>query len=132
MAALVASLEPDLRFLALLVPMVNIGHALYEGPTSWTIRGHLMRAGLDRSLVERHAHLSSPLRAVPAGDVAERTVIIGGAFDRIVRLTDLAALREAWPGSELVTMPQAHFGYGMIPRAVEWLSARGLLAVDGR
>lgn len=131
-AALAASLEPDLRFLALLVPMVNIGHALYEGPTSWTIRRHLMRAGLDRTVVERHAHLSSPLRAVPAGEVAERTVIIGGAFDRIVRLKDLAALREAWPGSDLVTMPQAHFGYGMIPRAVEWLGARGLLAVEER
>lgn len=129
-ATLVASLEPDLRFLALLAPMVNIGHALYEGPTSWTIRGHLMRAGLDRALVERHAHLSSPLRAPPAGDVVERTVIIAGAFDRIVRLADLEALRASWPGSELLTVPQAHFGYGMIPQAVAWLSARGLLAQD--
>ena len=127
-AALLASLEPDLRFLALLAPLVNIGHALYEGPTSWTIRGQLVRAGLERALVDRHAHLSSPLRALPAGDVAERTVIIGGAFDRIVRSTDLAALRETWPGSELITVPQAHFGYGMIPQAVAWLSARGLLA----
>ena len=127
-AAILASLEPDLRFLALLAPMVNVGHALYEGPTSWAIRRDLRRAGLERTLVDRHGHLSSPLQAVPAGDVAERTVIIGGAFDRIVRLTDLATLHEAWPGSELVTVPQAHFGYGMIPQAVAWLSARGLLA----
>jgi pimeloyl-ACP methyl ester carboxylesterase len=127
-AAILASLEPDLRFLALLAPMVNIGHALYEGPTSWSIRGHLMRAGLDRTFVDRHAHLSSPMQAPPAGDVAKRTVIIGGAFDRIVRLVDLEALRESWPGSELLTVPQAHFGYGMIPRAVAWLSAHGLLA----
>ncbi len=126
--ALLASLEPDLRFLALLAPMVNIGHALYEGPTSWTIRGHLTRAGLDRALLDRHAHLSSPLRALPAGDVAKRTIIIGGAFDRIVRLSDLAALRDAWPGSELITVPQAHFGYGMLPEAFAWLKARGLLA----
>src|SRR5678809_962242 len=68
------------------------------------------------------AHLSSPLRAPPAGPVAARTVIIGGAFDRIVRLVDLEALRESWPGSELLTVPQAHFGYGMIPQAVAWLS----------
>lgn len=129
-AALLASLEPDLRFLALLAPMVNIGHALYEGPTSWALRGHLARAGLDRALVDRHAHLSSPLRGLPAGDVAERTVIIGGALDRIVRLSDLAVLREAWPGSELVTVPHAHFGYGMIPLALEWLETRGLLVRD--
>ncbi|HEX5175981.1 MAG TPA: alpha/beta hydrolase family protein [Chthoniobacteraceae bacterium] len=127
-AALLGSREPDLRFLALLAPMVNISHALYEGPTSWTIRGHLLRAGLDRTLIERHAHLSSPLRARPAGDVAQRTVIIGGAFDRIVRLVDLEALSESWPGAELLTLPQAHFGYGMIPQAMAWLSARGLLA----
>ncbi|MGH8094255.1 MAG: alpha/beta fold hydrolase [Chthoniobacterales bacterium] len=127
-AALLASLEPDLRFLALLAPMVNIGHALYEGPTSWAIRGHLARAGLERPLLDRHAHLSSPYFAPPAGDAGQRTVIIGGAFDRIVRSSDLDALRAAWPGSELVMLPQAHFGYGMIPRAIEWLGRRGLLA----
>ncbi len=126
-AALVASLEPDLRFLALLAPLVNIGHALYEGPTSWTIRGQLARAGLERTLIDRHAHLSSPLRAPPAGNGAERTVIIGGTFDRIVPLVDLIALREAWPGSELVTVPQAHYGHRMIPRAMAWLRERHLL-----
>jgi pimeloyl-ACP methyl ester carboxylesterase len=125
--ALVASLEPDLRFLALLAPMVNIAYALFEGPTSWAIRGPLVRAGLDRSLVERHAHLSSPLQARPAGDLAERTIIIGGIHDRIVRRTDLEALRESWPGSELLMVAQAHFGYGMIPQALSVLGARGLL-----
>lgn len=124
-ATLLASLEPNLRFLALLAPMVNAAHALYEGPTSWAIRGQLMQAGLDRALLDRHAHLSSPMQAPPAGDVVERTVIVGGAFDRIVRLADLAALREAWAFSELITVPQAHFGYGMIPKAVAWLGARG-------
>ena len=132
LGALVASLEPGLRFLALLAPMVNAGHALYEGPSSWTIWRQLERAGLERSLLDRHAHLSSPLRALPAGDAAERTLIFGGTFDRIVRLTDLVALRDAWPGSELVTVPQAHFGYGMIPRAFAWLRKRGLLAADRR
>jgi pimeloyl-ACP methyl ester carboxylesterase len=127
--ALVASLEPDLRFLALLAPMVNIVHALYEGPTSWAIRGALARAGLDRSLVERHAHLSSPLQARPAGDLADRTIIIGGTHDRIIRLADLEALRENWPGSEFLTVAQAHFGYGMIPQALARLIARGLLDV---
>ncbi len=106
--------------------MVNIGYALYEGPTSWTIRGQ-PPGPLDRALIDRRAHLSSPLCAPPAGSVAERTLIIGGAYDRIVRLADLKALRDAWPGSELITVPQAHFGYGMIPRAFTWLRERGLL-----
>ena len=127
LAALLASLEPDLHFLALLAPLVNLGHALYEGPTSWTIRNQLARAGLDRALVDSHAHLSSPLCASPAGRIAERTVIVAGLFDHIVRLADLAVLHERWPGSELLTVPQAHFGYAMIPQAVTWLCARGLL-----
>jgi hypothetical protein len=80
-------------------------------------------------LIERHAHLSSPLRAPVTGDLAKRTLIVGGMFDRIVRLTDLAALREAWPGSELISVPQAHFGYGMIPRAMDWLRERALLSI---
>jgi hypothetical protein len=116
-----------LHFLALLAPLVNLGHALYEGPTSWTIRNQLARAGLDRALVDSHAHLSSPLCASPAGRIAERTVIVAGLFDHIVRLADLAVLHERWPGSELLTVPQAHFGYAMIPQAVTWLCARGLL-----
>ena len=128
--ALAASLEPQLRFVALLAPMVNIRHALYEGPTSWTIRRQLARAGLTPDLVARHAHLSSPLGSAPAIEVTRRTLIIGGEFDRIVRLKDLGALQEAWPGSELLTLRQAHFGYGMIPRAMAWLRERELFAVD--
>jgi pimeloyl-ACP methyl ester carboxylesterase len=126
-AALLAALEPDLRFLVLLAPIVNVGYALYEGPTSWTLRGQLVRAGLERAMVDRHAHLSSPLEASPAGNAAERTLIVGGAFDRIVPMVDLVALRDAWPGSELVALPQAHFGYSMIPRAMAWLRERDLL-----
>ncbi len=127
-AAVLATLEPELRFVALLAPMVNVVHAVFEGPTSWAVRGHLQRVGLSRALVERHAHLSSPLHAPPGADVAGRTLIVGGTLDRIVRLTDLAALRDAWPGSELLTMSQAHFGYGMVPQALAWLKGRGLLA----
>lgn len=131
-ASLVASLESDLRFIVLLAPMVNYVHALYQGPTSWVIRGQLARAGLDPALVERHTHLSSPRTAPPAGNGAERSLIIGGSFDQIVRLSDLMALRDAWPGCDLITLPQAHFGYGMIPRAMTWLRERDLLAIHAK
>ena len=126
-AALVASLEPELRFLTLLAPMVNVIHALYQGPTSWVIRRQLARAGLDPALVERHAHLSSPIRGAPMDDVSGRTLIVAGTVDRIVRLADLEALHGAWPGSELIRLPQAHFGYGMMPCAIDWLHERRLI-----
>jgi pimeloyl-ACP methyl ester carboxylesterase len=130
-AALLASVEPDLRFVALLAPIVNPTHALYEGPTSWIIRDQLARAGLERPLLDRHAHLSSPFRAPPTGNVAERTVIVAGRFDRIVRLDDLIALRDAWPGSELIKVSQGHFGYLMIPEVIEWLHKKELLRANG-
>jgi pimeloyl-ACP methyl ester carboxylesterase len=126
-AAIAASLEPDLRFLTLLAPLVDISHALFEGPTSWTIRGQLEAAGLDRALVARHAHLSSPAREKPAGDAATRTLLLAGEFDSIVRPADLAVVRDAWPGADLISVPQAHFGYAMFPRTMRWLEDRGLL-----
>lgn len=128
-AALAGLLEPDLHFLALLAPMVNITHALYDGPTSWTIRNQLARVSINREMIGRHAHLSSPMSGRPSGALAARTLIVGGQFDRVVRLRDLEALHAAWPNSELITLPQAHFGYGMIPRALSWLEARDLLAL---
>jgi pimeloyl-ACP methyl ester carboxylesterase len=124
-----ASLEPELRFLILLAPLVDISHALFEGPTSWTIRRQLETAGLDRALVQRHAHLSSPAHAQPGDGAASRTLLVAGEFDSIVRPADLAAVRDAWPGAELISVPQAHFGYAMFPRAMRWLEDRRLLAV---
>jgi hypothetical protein len=43
-------------------------------------------------------------------------------------MADLVALHNAWNGSELIKVAQAHFGYGMIPRALAWLRERRLLA----
>jgi pimeloyl-ACP methyl ester carboxylesterase len=128
--AIVASLESDFRFIVLMSPLVNIVHALYEGPTSWILRRQLVRAGVDPSLVTRHAHLSSPLATRPAGEASQGTLLMGGTFDRIVRQSDLNALREAWPGAELLMLSQGHFGYGMVPRAFEWLCERELLGTS--
>lgn len=47
---------------------------------------------------------------------------MGGSFDRIMWLAD-QALHESGPGSELFPVPQAQFGYAIIPQAVAWLSA---------
>ena len=124
--SLAASLERNLRFLALLAPMANAEHAVFDGPTSRTIRRQLQRTGVTRAQVARHARLHSPLPNPPLMDGAN-VVIAGGEDDRLVVLPDLVALREAWPGSTLLRVPQAHFGYRMMTDAVEWLTQRGLL-----
>ncbi len=128
--SLAASLEPDLRFLALLAPMANAEHAVFDGPTSRTIRRQLRRSGVTRAQVARHARLHSPLPNPPLMDGAN-VVIAAGDDDRLVVLPDLVALREAWPGATLLRVPQAHFGYRMMADAVGWLTERGLLRIDG-
>ncbi len=124
--SLAASLERDLRFLALLAPMANAEHAVFDGPTSRTIRRQLQRNGVTRAQVARHARLHSPRPNPPLMDGAN-VVIAAGDDDRLVVLPDLVALREAWPGATLLRVPQAHFGYRMMTDAVEWLTRRGLL-----
>jgi pimeloyl-ACP methyl ester carboxylesterase len=124
--SLAGSLERDLRFLALLAPMANAEHAVFDGPTSRTIRRQLRRTGITREQVVRHARLHSPLARPPLVDFAN-VVIAAGEDDRLVILPDLIALSEAWPGATLLRVPQAHFGYRMMNDAVEWLTQRGLL-----
>jgi pimeloyl-ACP methyl ester carboxylesterase len=124
--SLTASLERDLRFVALLAPMANAEHAVFDGPTSRTIRRQLERKGVTRDQVARHARLHSPLVRPPLVDGAN-IVIAAGDDDRLVVLPDLIALRDAWPGATLLRVPQAHFGYRMMNDAFDWLTQRGLL-----
>src|SRR5581483_2421653 len=55
--ALLACVEPDLRFVALMAPIVNVEHAIWESPGSWFMRRELQRVGIEPSLVARHFHL---------------------------------------------------------------------------
>ena len=125
--ALLCSLESDLRFAALMVPIVNIEHAIWQGGVAWRLRRELLRAGITQPLIARHFHLSSPLHAPPAFD-AKRVLIAGGAYDRIVLLDDLREFSERWRGSELHIAKQGHFGYRMMREVFERLQARGDLA----
>ena len=123
--SLAASLEPDLRFVALLAPMANADHAVFDGPTSRTIRRQLQRTGITRELVARHARLHSPLARPPLVDGAN-VVIAAGEDDRLVVVRDLVALRDSWPAATLLRVSQAHFGYRMMTNAFAWLTQRGL------
>ena len=55
--ALLAMVERDLRFVALMAPIVNIDHAIWESPAARSIRRELRRANIEASLVARHFHL---------------------------------------------------------------------------
>jgi pimeloyl-ACP methyl ester carboxylesterase len=123
--ALLACVEPELRFVALMAPIVNVEHAIWESPAAWFMRRELRRAGIEPSLVARHFHLSSPGHNAPACG-AERVLFVAGEFDLIAPTEHIEEIHRKWRGSELLRVPQGHFGYRMMRDTVERLKERGL------
>jgi len=123
--ALLAMVEKDFRFVALMAPIVNVDHAIWANRASVFMRRELRRANLDPALVARHFHLSSPLHNEPLCR-ADRVLFVAGEFDLVVRLSDVEAIHKKWRGSELLRVPQGHFGYRMMRDTIARLKARGL------
>jgi 1-acyl-sn-glycerol-3-phosphate acyltransferase len=123
--ALLASVESDLRFLALMAPIVNVEHAIWQNPATRWMRRELHRAKIAPELVARHFHLSSPSHTEPLCNPA-RVLFVLGEFDLIAPPTDIEALHQKWRGSELLRVPQGHFGYRMMRDTIACLKERGL------
>ena len=123
--ALLAMVERDFRFIALMAPIVNVEHAIWESPGSRFMRRELRRAQIEPSLVARHFHLSSPLHNQPLGD-AKRILFVAGDFDSIAPPEDIEAIQQKWRGSELLRVRQGHFGYRMMRETITRLKERGL------
>src|SRR6266404_2896342 len=123
--ALLAMVERDLRFVALMCPIVNVEHAIWQNPGTAFMRRELRRAKIAPELVARHFHLSSPLHNEPACDPA-RVLFVSGDFDLIARPADIDAIQQKWRGSELLRVPQGHFGYRVMRETVARLKERGL------
>jgi 1-acyl-sn-glycerol-3-phosphate acyltransferase len=123
--ALVAMVERDFRFVALMAPIVNVEHAIWGSPAARFMRRELRRANIDPFLVARHFHLSSPIHNLPLCD-AGRVLFVSGEFDSIVRPEDVEEVHGKWRGSELLRVPQGHFGYRMLRETIARLRERGL------
>lgn len=108
--ALVSFLEPDLRFLALLQPIADVEHAIWENPVSVQLRRVLQERGISREATPRHAHLSSPLHGQPQL-LPERILLCGGQFDAVSPVRSLEKLARRWGDPAMEIVPQGHFGY---------------------
>jgi 1-acyl-sn-glycerol-3-phosphate acyltransferase len=122
--ALLTMVERDLRFAALMAPIVNIEHAIWESPAARSIRRELRGANIEPSLIARHFHLSSPIHNLPLCDSA-RVLFVAGEFDSIAPLEQLETIQQKWRGSELLHVPQGHFGYRMLRDTIKRLHERG-------
>jgi pimeloyl-ACP methyl ester carboxylesterase len=123
--ALLAMVERDLRFVALMAPIVNIEHAIWKSPAGRSIRRELRRANIEPCLVSRHFHLSSPMHNLPLCDPA-RVLFVAGEFDSIAPLEQIEAIQQKWRGSELLRVRQGHFGYRMLRDTIARVKQRGL------
>jgi 1-acyl-sn-glycerol-3-phosphate acyltransferase len=123
--ALLAMVERDFRFVALMAPIVNVEHAIWESPAARFMRRELHRANIEPSLIARHFHLSSPMHNQPLCD-ADRVLFVAGEFDLIARPEDVEKIHGNWRGSKLLRVPQGHFGYRMLRETIARLKKRGL------
>ena len=123
---LLASVEPDFRFAALIEPIVNVDHAIWHSPTGLALRRELQRAGIEPELPARHFPLASPVHGQPLCG-ADRVLLAAGQYDTIARPEDVAELQARWPGAAMITEPQGHFGYRLMPAAWTWLEEKGWL-----
>ena len=121
--ALLAMVEREFRFVALMAPIVNVEHAVWKIPATAFMRRELRRAKIEPSLLARHFHLSSPMHNEPLCP-AERILFVAGEFDSIVRPADIEAIHRKWRGSDLLRVPQGHFGYRMFRETIARLGAR--------
>jgi pimeloyl-ACP methyl ester carboxylesterase len=124
--ALLASVERDFRFVALMEPIVDVGHAIWQSLTGLALRRELRRIGIEPELPARHFPLTSPLHGQPLCG-ADRVLLAAGEYDTIARAEDVAALQARWAGSTMITEPQGHFGYRLMPAAWDWLESKGWL-----
>jgi pimeloyl-ACP methyl ester carboxylesterase len=108
--ALLSFLERDFRFIALIQPIVNIEHAIWENPSAILLRRLLRARGIMPGESARHAHLSSPLHGVPLCG-ADRVILTAGVYDSVSPAYELLDLQQRWRGAKLIEVRQGHFGY---------------------
>jgi 1-acyl-sn-glycerol-3-phosphate acyltransferase len=124
--ALLAMVEGDLRFLALMAPIVNVEHAVWQNRATAFMRRELRRANIEPSLIRRHFHLSSPMHNDPVCS-GDRVLFVSGNFDSIALANDIERIHQRWRGSQLLRVPQGHFGYRMMRETLAWLQERAIL-----
>ncbi len=120
-AGLSLSVEPiDAAFL--LQPVVNTAHATFRSPIAFIIGRLLKKRGITESHLERHAHLTSPLHGKPYLS-SSSIAIIGGTYDAISPPCYLQQLTTKWQGSSYHEVPQGHFGFLAMKKALQLLES---------
>lgn len=121
--ALLSFLEADFRFLALIQPIVNVEHAIWENPSAGSMRRLLRARGIQPGGITRHLHLISPLHGLPLCG-GQRAIITAGQYDRVSNAKDLVELQKRWQGSKLLHVRQGHFGHRALRETLKEIEHR--------
>ena len=127
--ALLACVEHDFRFIALIQPIIDIHDVIWRSPAGVTLRRQLRRRGVtpESPALSRLLRFGTPCLLHPL-DPAERVLLLAGDYDRAVTPESLEALHRQWAGSRFVRGPQGHLGFYLMPEALRQLDAGGFLA----
>jgi len=128
-AALAAPLETDIHFVALIQPIVDLEHVIWESPVAAELRRAIQSRGIQRGESADHSHLSSPLHTKAPS--APHRLIVAGEFDSISPIGPLRELQRRWGATDLVSVRQGHFGYRALESAKDWMMPL-LTAADQR
>ena len=112
--------------MALIEPIIEVHHAIWESPAGVAVRRGLRRVGMDEQSIVPHYPLISAAQGEPLCGAA-RVIFAAGEYDRIARAEDIARLSEKWSGSEMLVEPQGHFGFRLMRAAWRRLVERGLI-----
>jgi hypothetical protein len=105
-------------FTILLQPVADVRHITFESPASSMMSDLLFNNNVLPELIDRHAHLSSPVRVKPLNS-PDRITIIGGKYDLLSPSEKLKSLCSSWGGARYREVHQGHFGYSAMRCALE-------------
>jgi hypothetical protein len=121
-SALVACLEAQLEFAALLQPLVDLEDIIWRSPAAVSIRKRLLQAEITEGFAAAHAHLSFPLH-IPPPEKRSQLLLVAGAYDRLVQIESLQLLAKHWHLPRVAVAQQGHFGYAAMAIALRQIFA---------
>ncbi len=116
-AALLLSVE-SVEAALLLQPIVDIGYTTFESPIALVIGQLLRRRKITAAHLDRHAHLTAPRYGKPLCN-PKNIAIIGATYDAVAPPHYLRQLCETWKGSSYHEVPQGHFGFLAMEKALK-------------
>jgi len=116
MMALLGCFEPLLQRLILVEPILQIDNAIWQSPSSISMRTALRRVGLGPEDTAGSMRLVCPAQQKPLLS-PQHILMLAGQYDRIAPPEEIEELARLWGGAHFACFPQGHVGYTLMPES---------------